>query len=127
MGCVISLEWSDGTPPLFQVVSSPISHVTTVLERWASDLAMRLIRHVRVSDRLTGRVRLLPGAGKRHKNPYRGLNLSIVELETPAGGADPQVRFLLYGHQGETPVCVYRSPAISTGTGGSGVTTLHSD
>lgn len=37
---------------------------------------------------------------------------SIIDIETPDVAASPKVRLLLYGHDGEEPRCVYRSPEL---------------
>jgi alkaline phosphatase D len=46
------------------------------------------------------------------QNPYGGLNVGILEIETPTPGASPTLRFYLYSHRGEEPVCVYKSPPL---------------
>jgi hypothetical protein len=53
-------------------------------------------------------VRLLKGVARYRRNPYGRLNLGIIDIETPYAGADSK----LYGHQGDEPICVYRSPEI---------------
>jgi alkaline phosphatase D len=115
IGCAQVIRWSDGVPPLLQLVSSPIAHVTSLWERLACQWGIRLLRRIQVDPQLTASVQLLPGVGRANRNPYGGLNLGLVEIETPAAGADPEVRLLLYGHRGDTPVCVYRSDVITTG------------
>jgi alkaline phosphatase D len=55
---------------------------------------------------------LLKGIAGHRQNPYGGLNIGILELETPTPGTPPALRFFLYSHLGDEPVCVYRSPLV---------------
>jgi alkaline phosphatase D len=75
-----------------------------------SKLLIRLNRQVTTDDgRLRAKVRLPPGVRRQRQNPYGGLNVGILEIETPMPGASPKLRFFLYGHEGDEPVCIYRS------------------
>jgi hypothetical protein len=47
-----------------------------------------------------------------------GLNLGLVEVETPAPGAAPTVRFYLYSHRRGTPMCRFRSRPVGGANGG---------
>jgi hypothetical protein len=78
-----------------------------------SKLVIRCNRHITTDNALRARVRLLKGVARQRQNPYGGLNIGILEIETPTPGADPRLRFLLYSHRGETPVCVYRSQQLA--------------
>lgn len=114
IGCVHQILWRQGGPPLYQMISSGITHSPGFLIQTASALSIRLNRSIATLDNsLSGTVRLFKGIGGCAKNPYDGLNLGIIEIETSAPGAEPKVQFLLYGHQKEHPVCVYRSARVS--------------
>jgi alkaline phosphatase D len=74
---------------------------------------IRLNRHVATDDgTLRAKVQLLKGIPGHRQNPYGGLNIGILELETPTPGTRPALRFFLYSHFGDEPVCVYRSPLV---------------
>ena len=110
IGCVHRIRWNDSGPLLYQMISSPITHTTRLPVRLASKLLIRSNRRIATLDgRLGAKVELLGGTGGRGQNPYGGLNLGILEIQRERLAAEPQIRFLLYGHQGEKPVCVYRS------------------
>jgi alkaline phosphatase D len=95
------------------MVSSGITHVSGRLMRLAARLSIRFTRRIATLDhRLSAAVHFLRGVGNSRGNPYGRLNLGIVEVTTPVDGAAPKARLLLYGHQGDEPVCVYRSPEI---------------
>lgn len=78
-------------------------------------MVLRLNRRLRTRlDK--ARVRLLENTIEGGANPYGGLNLGIVEVisrgRTQSDTPSPALRFLLYGHRGEEPVCVYRSELL---------------
>ncbi len=117
IGCVHRIQWQPDGPDLFQIISSGVTHGTPRMVQAASKALIRLQASVRTRDgSCEAKVRLLPGEGKPRKNPYGGLNMGIVEVQTPKPHGRPQVRFLLYGHEGDEPVCVYRSPWTGHGT-----------
>ena len=60
-----------------------------------SKLVIRCKRHITTDNALRAQVRLLKGVAKQQQNPYWGLNLGVLEIETPTPDADPQLRFLL--------------------------------
>jgi alkaline phosphatase D len=113
IGCLHRMCWNDGDPVLYQLISSPITHHNSFWVQWASKWLIRMNRRFTTRDGEPGaRVDLLPGVGRPHKNPYGGLNFAMLEVETPPAGSKPTLRLLLYGHKGNKPVCVYRSPAL---------------
>jgi alkaline phosphatase D len=113
IGCVHEIHWLPRGPTLYQMISSGITHDMGALMRRISALLIRLNRQTTTDDgRLRAKVRLLPGVRGQRQNPYSGLNVGIIEIETPAPGASPKLRFFLYGHDGDEPVCTYRSPQL---------------
>jgi alkaline phosphatase D len=110
VACAHEIVWDDGTRPLLQLVSSGITnHVSpaTQLAARASILAKQKIRLDEAG--LEARVPLVRGEAPLGANPYTQLNLGLIELEREGNGRY-RVRFLVYGHDGTEPVCVYRSP-----------------
>jgi alkaline phosphatase D len=113
IGCVHEVRWSPRGPMLYQLVSSGITNDIGVLMQSISTLLIRLNRHVTTEDgALRARVRLLKGVGRQRQNPYGGVNVGILEIETPTPETSPTLRFFLYSHQGEEPICVYQSPPL---------------
>ncbi|MDX1654390.1 MAG: alkaline phosphatase D family protein [Candidatus Competibacteraceae bacterium] len=113
IGCLHRMCWNDGDPVFYQLVSSPITHHNSWWIQWASKWLIRMNRRFATWDgKLGAQVELLPGVGRQDKNPYGGLNFGMLEVETPPDGSVPTIRFLLYGHKGDEPVCVYRSPEL---------------
>lgn len=115
IGCVHRISWDDGTTPFYQVISSPVTHETGLPIQLASKALILLNRRAGTSDGSIGAaVRLVRPErdGNRRKNPYARLNIGIVEVETPSPGAEPTLRFLLYGHKGNRPVCEFRSEVV---------------
>lgn len=112
-GCVHEVRWAGSDRVLYQFISSGITHRVGLLFQFASTLLIRLNRGVATRDgTLRADVRLLKGIDRYRHNPYGRLNLGIVEIETPATGELPRMRFKLYGHEGDTPRCVYCSPWV---------------
>lgn len=113
IGCVHRIQWGREGPVLYQMISSPITHDNGFLVPWASKLIIRTNRQIATRDgSLRAAVRFLPRTGRQSKNPYGGVNLGLIEVQTPEPQSEPKIRFLLFGHQGEEPICVYRSPEI---------------
>jgi alkaline phosphatase D len=113
IGCAHEIQWDDSDLRFYQMISSGITHVTGRLVRLAARLSIRFNRRIATYDnRLSGTVRFLPGVDNLTRNPYGKLNLGIIEVTTPVDGTAPKARLLLYGHRGDEPVCVYRSPEI---------------
>jgi alkaline phosphatase D len=113
IGCVHEIRWAPQGPVLYQLISSGITHDIGVLMQRLSTLIIRLNRHVTTDDgTLRAKVRLLEGVNRQRQNPYGGLNVGILEIETPTPGAHPTLRFYLYSHQEEEPVCVFCSRLI---------------
>lgn len=111
IGCVHSIRWNSG-PPFYQLISSGVTHDTGFFIRNGSKAIIRINRHIRTRDNaLQGKVRLLSGKDRK-RNPYGGLNIGLIEIMTPSSGARASLRFSLYGHRGDRPICVYRSPTI---------------
>jgi alkaline phosphatase D len=114
IGCVHELRWHPHGPRLYQLVSSGITNDIGWLMQSLSKLVVRCNRRVATDNALRAQVRLLRGVARQRQNPYGGLNVGMLEIETPTPNADPQLRFLLYSHRGESPVCVYRSPLLAS-------------
>jgi alkaline phosphatase D len=112
-GCVHEIRWENSDLRLYQLVSSAITHASGLLARYGARLCIQFTRRIATSDaQVRATVRFLRGVDGYTRNPYGGLNLGIIEVVTPAAGAAPTVRLLLYGHHRDEPVCVYRSPAL---------------
>lgn len=107
IGCVHEMRWPDAARPLVQMVSSGITHHVGLPVQIGSSLSIRWIHRLGVGDGLRAKVRILPGEQGLRRNPYARLNLGLVEVRDARQGCE--LRFSLYGHAGDTPVCVYRS------------------
>lgn len=113
IGCVHEVAWTDGTRPFFQMISSGITHRIAPLTQLASKLSVRLNRWAATGGcGLAARVRLLPGVPGARRNPFGRLNVGLVEVERGRAAGGARLRFLLYGHRGDEPVCAYRSPWV---------------
>ncbi len=113
IGCVHEIRWARQGPKLYQLISSGITNDTGALTQYLSTLIIRLNHEASTADgALRAKVRLLKGAGRQRRNPYGGLNVGVLEIETPTSGDAPNLRFYLYRHRGEEPVCVYRSVLV---------------
>lgn len=119
-GCAHELRWrGDALPPAYQFVSSPLTNSDAPWLRLASTLLMRTNRSLSTrTGSLQADVRLLPGTGSHRQNPYRPLNVGVLEVEAQSAGHPPRFRFHLYGHEDAQPIPVYRSPWCG-GTNGS--------
>ena len=113
IGCAHRIRWQGSGLSLYQLVASPLTHATP---RWVQLASKQLIRFKhRLATRdgqIRGQTELLPGVAGYTRNLYGGLNVGIVEVETPPSGAAPTLQFSLYGHRDDAPVCVYRSPSV---------------
>jgi alkaline phosphatase D len=113
IGCVHEVHWAPQGPVLYQMISSGITNDIGALMQRLSAFLIRLNRHVTTDDgTLRAKVKVLKGVGRHRQNPYGGLNVGILEIETPTSGSRPNLCFYLYSHQGEEPVCVYCSRVI---------------
>ncbi len=110
IGCAHELRWGERGPRAFQLVSSALTNLQGLPERVGAQLSIAFTRRVATEDdALAARVRFLHGEPGATQNPYSGLNVGVVELDLPPG-EPARLRFLLYGHRGREPLCVYRSP-----------------
>ena len=110
VGCLHELQWQDDGPRLFQFVSSGLTNRASWPLQMGARGLIRLTRSVATTDEeVRAAVRLLPGTRGRDNNPYAFLNLGIVQIETPDPELPARLRFQLYGHRGEVPVCAYDS------------------
>lgn len=110
IGCLHRIQWEDGTPQLYQVISSPITHYTSLPLQWASKTIIRLNRKISTRKRdLQARVKPLKGSGRSMRNPFGGLNFGLVEIETLSGREKPFLRVMFYGHEKGEPVLRYDS------------------
>lgn len=113
VGCAHEIRWHRETRSVHQLISSGLTNRVSKPIRIGARLLMRLNRSVATRDgELKADVRSLRGIAGRRKNPYADLNVGVVRVGTdgPAGAAS--VEYLLYGHEGDRPVCVYQSPKL---------------
>jgi alkaline phosphatase D len=110
IGCVHSIQWEDGTPALYQLISSPITHHTSLPLQWASKAIIRMNKEIATQGKgLKARVSPLKGINKDMKNPFGKLNMGLVEIETPRDGGPPGLRIMFYGHEGGNPALRFDS------------------
>jgi alkaline phosphatase D len=112
IGCLHELSWDDGRPNLYQFISSGITHDTSRFVQSLSSLIMRAKRKVTAPASPDLYVRLLRGDGPARDNPCGRLNFGIVEFERRPGQQSTSMRFYLYTHDGDEPLCQYRSPDV---------------
>ncbi len=109
IACSHEIGWSDGTPPLLQLISSGITKYVSRPTQIASRLSILAKRTVHLDGRqVKGRVRVMPGEPGFDRNPFTGLNLGLLEFRRRQDGTF-EIRSLVYGHRGEAPVCMFRS------------------
>ncbi len=110
IACAHRIQWEPMGASFYQLISSGITHTTGYFIQKASKLLIKANRRISTVDQqLSGRVHLMADERGRGENPYGGLNLGIVEIETPAPGERPAFRFLIYGHQDEAPRRAFQS------------------
>jgi alkaline phosphatase D len=110
IGCVHRISWLETGPDLYQFISSGITHQTGRLIALGSKSLIRLNRRIETGDKtLQAKVALQKGVAGKRLNPCSGLNLGLVEIDTPGPELQPAIRFLMFNHQNDHPVCVYRS------------------
>ena len=110
IACVHSIRWSGGGPCFYQMISSGITHAPGLLMQQASKMLIRMNHRISTMDgEAAGQVRLLRGTGIHRANPYSGLNLGLVEVHRKRETGETKLRFFLYGHNGDHPLCAYRS------------------
>jgi len=113
IGCAHRLTWEPEGPSFYQLVSSPVTHVNPFIIRTASKLIIRANRRITTDDnRLGASVRFLKGLKGSNTNPFGKLNFGLLEVEKGEPNGDSVIHFLLYGNNGEKPVCVFRSSPI---------------
>ncbi|MFP4031937.1 MAG: alkaline phosphatase D family protein [Desulfococcaceae bacterium] len=113
IGCVHTIQWTQGGRTIHQLISSGITHKPVGWMQLGSELVIRMNRRIETEDRrLTGTVRPARGTPRHRRNPTGGLNMGLVEVETPSPGARPTLRFYLYGHRRGKPICRFRSAAV---------------
>lgn len=113
IGCVHEVRLAPHGPVMYQMISSGITNDIGALMQRLSTYIIRLNRHVTTDDgSLRAKVKLLKGVSQHRQNPYGGLNVGILEIETLTPGEPPNLCFYLYSHQGDEPVCTYRSHVV---------------
>lgn len=113
LSSVHALTWNHRGPTFHQLVSSAITHAPERLVQHLNGLLIRWNREVATRDgTLKVGARLLPGTPGHGRNPYDAVNVGLLEVETERPGADPTLRFLVYGHREGEPVLAFRSEAI---------------
>ena len=109
IGCVHKIDWQPNGPACFQMISSGVTNDTGWKMRLATKLTIRCNRGLRLDRGLRAKVRLLASNRRQRQNPYGKLNMGLLDIDTPLPGGPSKLRFSLYSHQGEQPICVYRS------------------
>jgi hypothetical protein len=94
-----------------QLVSSGITHRTSLRASFLSGLALRVKRRVELPSGDEARVRRVAGEPGCDRNPYLRVNLGVLAFDRDADGSRT-VRALFYGRDGDEPRLVYRSPPI---------------
>ncbi|MFO8085285.1 MAG: alkaline phosphatase D family protein [Desulfobacterales bacterium] len=113
VGCAHKISWADGVPPLYQLISSAITHKNGPLVQVGAKLLVHLNKEIATEDsQISAKIHPLKGERGYNKNPYAKLNIGILEIESPENRIQPTLRFRLYGHKGYEPVCVYQSPLL---------------
>ncbi len=113
IGCVHKILWNRKWPVLHQFISSGITHYPGYFIQLGSRWLIRMNHQILTEDKSLGaKVELVKGIKGHKKNPFGGMNLGIVEIETPSPDAVPRLRFLLYGHRGGEPVRAFASDLI---------------
>ncbi len=97
VGCLFRIEWADSVPPLYQFTSSAISNIQPRVAQWGAEQVPRVLAGVDAGGDLSARVAVVPGEGGRGENPYGGLNVGIVEVDTTERTS---LRFKLIGAPG---------------------------
>lgn len=112
MACVHQIQWHTGVPVMYQMISSGITHCIGFVMGHASDLLIRMNRQISTEDKeLIGKVGLVPGIRGKNLNPYKKLNLGIIEVSTRET-ENVRLRFHIYGHKKGTPYCAFRSEFV---------------
>ncbi|MCP4352358.1 MAG: alkaline phosphatase family protein [Desulfobacterales bacterium] len=107
MACVHQIQWHSDAPVMYQMISSGITHCIGFFMGHASDLLIRMNRRISTEDKeLTGKLGMVRGIRGKNRNPYKKLNLGIIEV------SDSRLRFHIYGHKKGTPYCAFRSEFI---------------
>lgn len=117
IGCAHELRWKN--PPkgkLYQFVSSGITHAIPRVTAYASGLLVRMNRRFEARhESVSGSFRLLPGAPGFRQNPFGRLNMGLIEIDNSNSPTQPSICYSLFGHRGEEPIRVFRSPEIECG------------
>jgi alkaline phosphatase D len=113
IGCLHRIRWYDAQPNLYQFISSGVTHDAGKYLQLVSSLIIRANRRFVTDDGPQADLDLLRGEREAHANPCGGLNVGIVEMTRAAVDDPPTLRFLLYSHRGDRPLCRYRSPPIT--------------
>ncbi len=113
IGCAHEIKIQGTNRPIYQFISSPLTHKTSWLTETASKLLMATNQHFKSEDgEVKGSIERLSADGEFRTNPYKGMNIGFVEV-TPTEDKTPcRVQLHLYGHKQGVPHCVYRSPFL---------------
>jgi alkaline phosphatase D len=110
IACVHRLDWRDGAPPMYQVISSGVTNYPGAVISFCSKAIIRMNNSLSTADgSVAADVELVKGSGKPSKNPFGGLNMGLVEVERSQGDAPARIRFVIYGHEGTEPKLQYAS------------------
>jgi alkaline phosphatase D len=98
IGCAHALDWGPGRPPLYQFISSGVTHRSTRAVYLGSEALIRLNRRVTLErGDPSFAIRLVKGVGRANRNPYGGLNAGMVEMDFTNPRGPARIRFVLYG------------------------------
>lgn len=98
VGLVNKIEWDDGCPPCYQLVSSAVSNIMQPYIQKGASLLARIRMHM--EGRLPGAsIDLLHRSGM--KNPYDRLNIGLVKVTREDG--EWKTRLILLGHDRREP------------------------
>lgn len=113
VGCAHELIWDGGGERIFQLISSGITNRATRPVQIGAKWLMRLNRGFHARDgSIHARVLPLRGIEGRRHNPYAHVNLGIVRVGTDPSDKPATLEYMLYGHEGDKPVCVYQTPPL---------------
>jgi alkaline phosphatase D len=120
IGCAHELRWKYAPGgKLYQFVSSGITHAIPRVTAYASELLVRMNRRFEAKHKnVSGSFRLLPGTPGFRQNPFGRLNMGLIDIDCSISRSRPRLGYSLFGHRGEEPIRVFRSPEIVCGERG---------
>lgn len=124
VGYAHRIDWDADVAPVYQLVSSPITHRIDPFTRWLTGTLVRCKRRIATADGEIGAdVTLLEGTAGAKGNPYTQRNIGILEVDPSGAPSDPgsdsapetppKLAFRLYGHDRGEPKTVFRSGRLN--------------